>query len=169
VGVKSPLFRIDKAMKAVQEALLDGELGEEVREGREQEEGGREKGRNGFCRARVSPHTKRKRGRQILDHHAFIISSALFLLSFSFGTSVHQFFIFDCLAAAPLTTSSLSPSLPPFPASPSQVGDPLEFVDASQRVLDGIKNADFLGKAEGRKGGREGRKEWIRINWGGRD
>ncbi len=38
VGVKSPLFRIDKAIKAVQEALLEGELGEEVREGREEEE-----------------------------------------------------------------------------------------------------------------------------------
>ena len=34
--MKSPLFRIDKAMKAVQEALLDGELGEEVRDGRGQ-------------------------------------------------------------------------------------------------------------------------------------
>ena len=36
------------------------------------------------------------------------------------------------------------------------MGDPLEFVDASQRVLDGIKNADFLGKARGREGGRAG-------------
>jgi len=49
VGVKSPLFRIDKAMKAVQEALLDGELGEEVSEGRKEgsREGGREGGREG--------------------------------------------------------------------------------------------------------------------------
>ncbi len=31
VGVKSPLFRIDKALKAVQEALIDGQLGEDVR------------------------------------------------------------------------------------------------------------------------------------------
>ena len=45
--MKSPLFRIDKAMKAVQEALLDGELGEEVRHRREQEEGEREGGREG--------------------------------------------------------------------------------------------------------------------------
>ncbi|TFJ80860.1 hypothetical protein NSK_007815 [Nannochloropsis salina CCMP1776] len=53
VGTKSPLFRIDKAIKAVQNALLEGDLGEDV-------------------------------------------------------------------------------------------GDVLDFVDASQRVLDGIKNADFL-------------------------
>jgi len=35
VGTKSPLFRIDKAIKAVQNALLEGDLGEDVSGGAE--------------------------------------------------------------------------------------------------------------------------------------
>ena len=42
----------------------------------------------------------------------------------------------------------------------------LDFVDASQRVLDGIKNADFLGK-KGRKVAMTvgGRNECIELYW----
>ena len=65
------------------------------------------------------------------------------------------------LTTLSLVAANFSSHVPPLPSSvPAsllspllEVGDPLEFVDASQRVLDGIKNADFLGE-----GGREGEK-----------